>query len=130
MPLTGFDHVNIRTGQLDAMIAWYEDVLGLKTGPRAAFDFPGAWLYLGDQALVHLVGVETVPQSRGGVALEHFAFRAVGMGDFVAKLEDRGVRHTINLVPGLPIVQVNLHDPDGNHIHVDFEAAEHSQTEV
>ena len=23
-------------------------------------------------------------------------------------------------VPGAPIVQINLHDPDGNHIHVDF----------
>ena len=124
MPLTGFDHVNIRTGRLDTMVAWYEDVLGLKSGPRAAFDFPGAWLYLGDQALVHLVGVEKALQGGGAVTLEHFAFRAAGMEEFVANLENRGIRHTINAVPGLPIVQVNIYDPDGNHIHVDFDAAE------
>jgi hypothetical protein len=27
-------------------------------------------------------------------------------------------------VPGFGTVQVNVHDPDGNHIHVDFAPAE------
>ncbi len=33
--------------------------------------------------------------------------------------------YTIDPVPGFPVVQVNLRDPDGNHIHIDFDQAEH-----
>lgn len=29
MPLTAFDHVNIRTARLGIMIDWYGDILGL-----------------------------------------------------------------------------------------------------
>jgi surfactin synthase thioesterase subunit len=27
-------------------------------------------------------------------------------------------------VPDLPIIQINVHDCDGNHIHIDFHAEE------
>lgn len=36
MALLAFDHVNIRTIQLNRMVAWYEQVLGLNSGPRPA----------------------------------------------------------------------------------------------
>jgi catechol 2,3-dioxygenase-like lactoylglutathione lyase family enzyme len=124
--LTGFDHVNVRTANLEAMVAFYEDVLGLKIGRRPDFAFPGAWLYLGDQAYVHLVGVASSPRSGGDVTLEHFAFRARGLAAFRARLDARGIDHSVDAVPGFPILQVNFHDPDGNHIHVDFDAAEAS----
>jgi catechol 2,3-dioxygenase-like lactoylglutathione lyase family enzyme len=121
-----FDHVNLRTTQLDAMIAWYGDILGLHPGHRANFEFPGAWLYLGDQALIHLVGVTNAPTAGGNVTLEHFALRATGLKDFTTELEARGIAHSVDTVPGIPVVQVNLHDPDGNHIHVDFDRAEYN----
>ncbi len=122
--LTAMDHVNIRTAGLEAMVAWYGEILGMPTGPRPDFPFPGAWLYVGDQAYVHLIGVDSPPQAGGDVTLEHFAFRATGMQGFVDKLKKAGVDHSIDLVPGFPVVQVNLHDPDGNHIHIDFDIAE------
>lgn len=125
MPVTAFDHVNVRTSHLDRMVAFYGDVLGLAPGPRPDFGFPGAWLYLGDEALVHLVGVESLPQAGGNVTLEHFAFRAEGMEDFIERLDANQTHYTIDAVPGFPVVQVNFRDPDGNHIHVDFDAAEH-----
>lgn len=124
MPLHAFDHVNVRTANLDAMVAWYGEILGLVPGKRPDFGFPGAWLYLGEQALVHLVGVKGSPKSGGDVTLEHFAFRAAGLAAFRETLDARGIAHTLDPVPGFPIVQVNLRDPDGNHIHVDFDAAE------
>ena len=126
MPIAAFDHVNIRTANLGEMIEWYRDILGLVLGDRPEFGFPGAWLYLGDQALVHLVGVEGIPQAGGNVTLEHFALRATGLEEFLELLTDRGVHHSVDLVPGFPVVQVNLSDPDGNHIHIDFDAAEHN----
>lgn len=125
MPLLSFDHVNIRTNNLDALIDWYTRILGFRVGPRPDFSFPGAWLYLGDQALVHLVGTTKQHQAGGKVALEHFAFRAAGMRSFCDLLDANDIEYAVKPVPGFPVVQVNLWDPDGNHIHVDFDSAEH-----
>ncbi|MEX0286610.1 MAG: VOC family protein [Paracoccaceae bacterium] len=122
--LVAMDHVNIRTPNLDKMVAWYGDILGMPTGKRPTFPFPGAWLYLGDQAYVHLVGVDQEMVTGADIALEHFAFRAKGLKEFVEKLNAADITHSLDRVPGFPVVQVNLHDPDGNHIHVDFDVAE------
>ncbi len=118
--LKAFDHVNVITANLDVMVAWYGEILGMKPGKRPDFGFPGAWLYLGDQALVHLVGVDHAPETREP-RLEHFALRAEGLDAFLAKLDEKGVAHEIADVPGIGIRQVNIHDPDGNHIHIDFD---------
>ncbi|MEM9140672.1 MAG: VOC family protein [Pseudomonadota bacterium] len=119
------DHVNLRTANLPAMVDWYERVLGLVSGPRPSFSFPGAWLYVGDHAIVHLVGQETQPTvDPSDLKLEHFAIEAEGLGEMLARAEADGQPATPRKVPGFPVVQVNLWDPDGNHIHVDFNAAE------
>lgn len=124
MHLTDFDHVNIRTRNLGPMCDWYCRILGMRIGARPDFPFPGAWLYLGDRALVHLVGVETPVAAGGDVTLEHFAFRATGLTGFRRLLDRNDIDHSVDPVRGFPIVQINLHDPDGNHIHVDFDRAE------
>lgn len=121
------DHINIRTARLDAMIGWYREVLGMETGPRPGFGFPGAWLYANGQPLVHLVGVETEPTDPGtDLKLEHGAFRAKGFGAFVERLEARGERYRLTPIEDFGIVQVNVWDPDGNHLHIDFAAEERS----
>jgi catechol 2,3-dioxygenase-like lactoylglutathione lyase family enzyme len=125
MTLTAFDHVNIHTNNLDTMIDWYGDILGLRSGKRPNFAFPGAWMYLGDRAVVHLVDWTDTMQAGGDVTLEHFAFRATDMPAFLEKLSDRGIDYSIDPVPDFPIVQVNLFDPDGNHIHIDFDSTKH-----
>lgn len=122
MRIGKLDHVNLRTTQLDAMIDWYGRVLQMPTGPRPDFDFPGAWLYAGDQAAVHLVG-RAAPSGVGSEAdlkLEHFAFSASGRGDFEARLDALGEPYRKSEVPGFGLVQYNVWDPDGNHIHIDF----------
>lgn len=123
MPLTAFDHVNIRTSQLDVMIAFYGDVLGLLPGWRPDFDAGGAWLYLGEQPFVHLVETPGQPRARDDAALEHFSFRAEGLTQFKDTLDARQIAYSVDPVPGLTLVQVNFRDPDGNHIHVDFDTA-------
>lgn len=121
--IRGLDHVNLRTAQLEAMVAWYGDVLGLVPGPRPDFGFRGAWLYAGDRAIIHLVedgGADGA--GAGTLSLEHFALEATGYAEFLAKLDARGIAYRLARVPPGPVsvVQVNIHDPDGNHIHVDF----------
>lgn len=124
MPITMLDHVNIRTAQLDAMIAWYTQVLGLENGDRPDFGFPGAWIYAGDMPVVHLIGVEGAPGagSEDTLKLEHFAFSATGLAEFEALLRDRGEKYRRADNPLTGLVQMNVWDPDGNHIHVDFSA--------
>lgn len=124
MPITAFDHVNLRTTNVEEMTRWYGDILGFTPGPRPDFNIPGVWLYFGDQPLVHLVEVKTNPKAGGDVTMEHFALRATGMAEFLDLLGSRDIDYSIDPVPGYPIVQVNFHDPDGNHIHVDFDRAE------
>lgn len=118
------DHVNLRTTALEAMVDWYGTVLGMTVGPRPDFPFPGAWLYAEGEALVHLIGVDARPETPDALSLEHFAFAASGFSTLVERARARGERVEIRKVPGFPIVQVNLWDPDGNHLHVDFHADE------
>ena len=120
MQIGKLDHVNLRTANLEAMTEWYERVLGLKSGPRPGFAFPGAWLYAGEHAAVHLVGVDAQPEKSGEPSLEHFAFSATGREAFLARLESEGIDYQTREVPDFGITQVNIWDPDGNHLHVDF----------
>ncbi|MGR3660779.1 MAG: VOC family protein [Paracoccaceae bacterium] len=120
MPLKAFDHVNLRTANLQAMVAWYDEILQMKTGPRPDFPFDGAWLYLGDLAIVHLVGQAEQPQTVDP-QIEHFAISAIGLGDFLAHLENNGVEAKVGRIESFGITQVNIFDPDGNHIHIDFQ---------
>ncbi len=123
MKLGTLDHVNIHTANLDAMVSWYDRILGMTAGDRPPFPFPGAWLYAGDQAAVHLVGID---EERRGLEpkLEHFAITATGLTEFLARLEKENVAYELARVPGYRILQVNLHDCDGNHIHIDFSPEE------
>lgn len=122
MTVTRLDHVNVVTSRLDEMIAWYEDRLGLTSGPRPDFPFPGAWLYAGDTAVVHLVGHEGAPKTGSEVdlKLEHFAFAATGRAGFVARLEAGGDAYDVSELASVGLVQFHVRDVDGNHVHVDF----------
>jgi len=123
MDIQRLDHVNLRTTRLDEMIEWYSNILDMSPGDRPPFSFPGAWCYRHGHALVHLVGVD----HEGGtenLKLEHFALSATGLKEFLAHLEKHNVRTRIGRLPEFRHVQVNIWDPDGNHIHVDFSPEE------
>lgn len=129
MQLGSLDHVNVRTARLAAMRAWYVRVLGMVDGERPPFPFPGAWLYTGSNPVVHLVGVDADPANTDP-KLEHFAFAATGLKEFEAKLKALGETYDVRVVPKVGIVQFNIWDPDGNHIHIDFQPTEAGATEM
>lgn len=126
MQIKRLDHVNILTCNPERMVAWYEAALGLKSGPRPDFPFGGAWLYAGDAAVVHLISVDGPPPvgSEVGLKLEHFAFSATGAAKFELVLEQTGTAYDKISLPAAGLVQYHVADPDGNHVHIDFEAAE------
>ena len=122
MEIKKLDHINVRTTELEKMISWYSDVLGMREGERPNFPFPGAWMYVGDVAAVHLVGVNGDPGvgSEADLKLEHFAFSAIGGAKFEATLKVKSVDFKRVDIPEMNLYQINLWDPDGNHIHLDF----------
>lgn len=124
MPLLALDHVNVRTARLEALRRFYTDALGLQEGPRPAFSFNGAWMYCADQPVVHLVEVEETPSAGDDLRVQHFAFRATGLAECLERLAAQGVEYRLGFVRDFALCQVNVHDPDGNHIHVDFPEAE------
>ena len=123
MHLNRLDQVNVKTANLDQMIKWYEDVLGMKSGARPPFPFPGAWMYAGDYPVVHLVGVDSQPAGQDPT-LEHFALSATGYASFLETLDNQNIAYRVARVPGIGVTQVNVHDVDGNHIHIDFQSQE------
>ncbi len=123
MTITELNHVNMRTTELERLSRFYQDVFALTLGARPPFRFDGAWLYLGEKPVVHLVEVPRMPEA-GEPSLEHFAFFGEGMAEFMAHLRSLGVPYTTAVIPELGNTQVNILDPDGNHVEIQFDAAE------
>ena len=67
------------------------------------------------------MGVDrALPAHQDDLRLEHFALSASGLDGFLEHLKTEQVDYKLVKVPDFPIVQVNVWDPDGNHIHIDF----------
>ena len=58
MSLDRMDHFSIRTVKLEETREFHENVMDLKVGDHPPLPFPGYWLYLGDDAVIHLVGID------------------------------------------------------------------------
>ena len=127
MKLKSFEHVLIIAQDLEATKNFYTDIIGLVVGERPKFQFPGYWLYLGDTACVHLSGGERGGDgasggdaSTGGGAIDHVAFNAADFEAARAGLEARGIDYIHRLVPGAPLQQLFLDDPNGVKIEINF----------
>lgn len=119
MTLKYLDHVNIRTARLEALKGFYRDLLGLEEGGRPDFGVGGAWLYIGERPVVHLVEVAETPDAPTP-RVEHFAFMAEGLPAFRETLRRAGVDFRENVVPGYGWTQLFIRDPDGNNVEVTF----------
>ena len=126
MALAALDHVTIRTARLGELTDFYTRVLGLTPGKRPGFKFPGAWLYCDGHAALHLVEVADSPEVPAP-RIEHFAFRAEGLAEFLARLRELGIAYHTAVVPDFEIRQVHIRDPDGNHIEIAFAPGEEAE---
>ena len=52
--------------------------------------------------------------------LQHFAFAADDLEGFIARLKRLEVPYRIGILDDFELCQINVHDPDGNHVHIDF----------
>ena len=123
MAITALNHVNIITDDLEGTRRFYSEVIGLIDGDRPPFDFPGAWLYISDEAVIHLVGVDDQPDDGTGT-IDHVAFEAKGIKKMISLLEGRDIPFSMRDVPGRDIRQIFLHDPNGVKIELNFRGSE------
>jgi extradiol dioxygenase family protein len=117
-------HVNIRCAleDLPAIEKFYDEVLGIKKGFRPNFRFPGAWLYSGDQPIIH-VGARFQKDQFAGEkhngSFDHIAFAATGAAAFREHLVKTGVTFEEQNVPNAGY-QFFLHDPVGTRLEFNF----------
>jgi catechol 2,3-dioxygenase-like lactoylglutathione lyase family enzyme len=130
MTVSGLDHVNIDTDRPDETIAFYCTVLGLENRPdeRPTFSTPGAWLWTGDRAVVHLNFHESFPEdldegarhrpSTG--AFNHVAFEAGDYDEICATLESNGIGYDVSHRPDIELRQIFVRDPNGIRIELNI----------
>jgi catechol 2,3-dioxygenase-like lactoylglutathione lyase family enzyme len=121
MKVRGLDHYNLDTVKPDETVSFYENVLGVVNDPsrRPDFGFPGAWLFAGDQAIIHLNFIEEDKAGSTG-AFNHIAFEAEGFLDFCARLDDKGIRYGTNELTSADLLQIFLKDPNNVRLELNF----------
>jgi len=119
MGLQSLHHYTVCVNDLDRSIKFYEEVLNLKNGPRPNFGFPGAWLYLDEMPVVHLMaGVENETTETG--PFDHIAFGGTGVEETISHLEEKGIGFRRNEIDDFGLTQLFILDPDGVKIELNF----------
>lgn len=136
------EHWNLRTFDLDGTIAFYEDVVGLRSGPFPGKPGAGAWLYdETDIPVVHVVRLDCSQRERemarisarlsdlgppvdldrrGSGVIDHVAFACNGLPATRSRLADRGVPFREVSFPRLGLTQILVCDPNGVVLELNF----------
>lgn len=127
--VAGIHHFTIRCtpAELDTVRNFYRDVLGMRAGPRPAFDFPGHWMYVGDVALVHLAAIAPVTSEgsrSSGSGFDHVSLHSRGLQATRNRLKELAIPYDELPVPGWPLQQIFLRDPTGSKIELTFDLPE------
>jgi len=123
MAVSGMNHFTILTDDVPRTVEFYGRLLGLTDGPRPDLGFPGAWMYAGDSAILHIVGGQRRERLVSGV-IDHMAFTARGLADTLATLAAYDIEHTCRKQVGTGFWQVFFFDPNGARVELDFAADE------
>lgn len=105
------NHINIRAIDQEVMKDFLVTVLGLEVGDRPNFDFPGYWLYLNGNAIVHMQACDRNPDDVGWV--DHIAFGPFKFADKAAELDAADIPYTYGDVPGMDLRQIFVPGPEG-----------------
>jgi len=123
MPIEGMNHFTVLTRDLEATRRFYVGLLGLTEGYRPDLGFPGAWLYAGSQAVLHIIAGRPLPSEPRGV-LDHMAFSAKDLRATVAGLTAQSIAYDLRRQPESGTWQLFCFDPSGARVELDFDAGE------
>jgi catechol 2,3-dioxygenase-like lactoylglutathione lyase family enzyme len=128
MLIKRLDHVNIRTRDIPAVVAFYRDILELEErDPPPNLDKTMVrWMYdHKDDAIIHIStpgslsehgATDDLSGPTGG--LDHIAFQCIGYAPLVERLKQSGVVWRENRVEVIKMTQVFVHDPTGVQIEL------------
>jgi catechol 2,3-dioxygenase-like lactoylglutathione lyase family enzyme len=139
-------HYNIRTTRYDATVAFYRQVLGMRSGrpPGAPEAAPPTWLYdESGEAVVHLIPVDPEDPERsysrmisfrgapteqsplsfiGSGSIDHVAFACEGWEEIIERLRAQNVSYKENDVPQMNLRQLFITDPNGVTLELNFQS--------
>ena len=136
MPINALDHYTVRSADVDASWRFYEQALGLNVRRREGFPVPAFIVSIGDREVVHVFQAspemeavfarmaprdDETAQWRTG-RLHHVEFWATGVTEMRARLAAAGVAFRERTLPDKH--QLNLTDPDGIQVGINFPLAE------
>lgn len=131
MPVLAFDHVNIRTMDVPGTLAFFRDVLAMKTCPfpgRSDMETAGWVLGPDDVALLHVNhGGEQYPTDEvspwspgGGGAVHHVALNCADYDATRKRLVEHNLDFVENDVPQINLRQLFVQEPNGIYIELNF----------
>ena len=123
MAILGMNHFTVLSDNLAATKDFYMGLLGLTEGYRPQLSFPGAWLYCGDQAVLHVIAGRPLPPDPHGV-LDHMAFSARDLRGTVSTLKEKGIQYDLRKQADSGTWQLFCYDPCGARVELDFEPSE------
>lgn len=130
MRVSGIDHVNILTKDLDATASFYEQVLGLTRSENNAVGagFRGAWMRDANaRAIVHVVWKNPASDRYDGYdpgeptnAVHHVAFRCDGFQAMRDRLDALHLEYRVNDRQYGDMRQIFLVDPNAVKLELNF----------
>ena len=130
-------HIALKTGDLDATVRFYTEVLGMIVADRPPIGFPGAWLkpaQPGADAMIHLYAGDAALEPDGSLqtgtnAIDHVSVVCQGYSEFRERFKKFGLEWRENLVPATPLWQLFIYDPNGVQLELTFHAAAEPEAE-
>jgi catechol 2,3-dioxygenase-like lactoylglutathione lyase family enzyme len=124
--VTALAHVAIKTIDLDTTITFYERVLDMQLVPRPPFNFPGAWLGINGDALIHLYGGQRALGPDGTHAHEtgavyHISMWARGYDAQRSRFEHFGLPFRESRPPDTTLAQMFVLDPNGVTLELTYD---------
>ena len=128
----GLHHVNIETCKLEETRQFYEDVVGLRVGPRPRLSAPGYWMYHGINPVLHLI---ELPENDGVPAgrlnrIDHWASLAEGYDETLEFVKSRGYLYREADIGDDHLKRLFVKDPNGATIELAFIMDKASGTEL
>lgn len=132
MPLLRMEHYLVLSDDIEETKDFYCSALGMREGFRPNLEFPGYWLYLGDTPCIHIAewqtyavwtqeaGIPISTKAEGTGPVDHIAFNASGFAEMRARLLERGLALSENLLDDIGLRQLFLYDPNGVAIELNF----------
>jgi catechol 2,3-dioxygenase-like lactoylglutathione lyase family enzyme len=120
MPVSGIDHINIRTMDMAASAQFYVEVFDFEYRPEPAIvGRQPNWLYDHEgRPIIHLRIMASDRNSSGPI--DHVALNCRGKKQIVERLRSRNIEFAIteDLIPG--VTQIFLKDPHGVPLELTF----------